>query len=82
MACLLTPDCRQMEPEAERMSTDGRMGPKDEVFTARGMVENGVHTSFTDDLRSIPRVGGETVSAMIVGICSVQRAIARSRAAW
>ena len=34
VACLRTPDCRQMEPEAERMPSDGRMGPRDEVFTA------------------------------------------------
>ena len=28
VACLRTPDCRQMEPEAERMPSDGRMGPR------------------------------------------------------
>ena len=32
----VSPDsgCRQMEPKAERMPSDGRMGPRDEVFTA------------------------------------------------
>ena len=34
VACLRTRAVGKMEPEAERMPSDGRMGPRDEVFTA------------------------------------------------